>query len=213
MRSYFVTGTGTGVGKTFVTSNLARLARARKLRVFAFKPMETGCTFVDGAWVGADQQLLCNAAGDWQRGELRGVYMFEPPVAPLVAAEQAGVEIDLVRIQSVLAQGSTNAELVLVEGAGGWRVPITPTLDMAGLARTLGFPVIVVGHATLGTINHSLLTIEAIERDGHRVEALVLSKRPEDDHSHVMDNVKRIEALWRGQVLVHVEPADLASLL
>src|SRR5689334_14432057 len=92
-RSYFVTGTDTGVGKTFVSCALAR--RARELepaaRVFAFKPIETGCTSA----FGEDQEALAVAAGNWQQGALRGVYQFVMPAAPLVAAEAGGRAIDL----------------------------------------------------------------------------------------------------------------------
>ena len=212
VKSYFVTGTGTGVGKTFVTCTLARCGRARGKRVFAFKPVETGCACVGGRLVGSDQELVCEAAGNWQTNELRGLYQFEPPVAPWVAAEQAGVEIDLDAIQQTVEAGTSGADLVLVEGAGGWRVPITATIDMAALARRLGFPVIVVGEATLGTINHSLLSVEAIERDGCTVAALVLSRRPGDDEPHVIDNARRIASRWRGRVIVCSADRDIADL-
>jgi dethiobiotin synthetase len=212
---YFITGTGTGVGKTFTTCALVR--RARELgagRVFAFKPIETGCARNQrGQLVGADQELLCDAAGGWQTGAWRGVYQFEPPVAPIVAAEALGTEIDIEAITSVLDSGSTGADLVVVEGAGGWRVPIAPQLDMAELARRVGFPIIVVACATLGTINHSLLSIEAVERDAQTVAALVLSRHPNDAWDHVDDNAKRIRDRWPGRVLVMSSPSDLDPLL
>lgn len=213
MKSYFVTGTGTGVGKTFVTCALARCARATGKRVFAFKPIETGCARIDDRLVGADQELVCEAAGGWQTGELRGLYQFEPAVAPLVAAEQAQVEIDLNTVLHVVARGSVSADLVLVEGAGGWRVPVAAEADMATLAHQLGFSVIVVATATLGTINHSLLTVEAVERDGSSVAALVLSRHPSDDEGHVIDNARRIAARWPGRILICSEDGDLAELV
>jgi dethiobiotin synthetase len=213
LAGYFVTGTGTGVGKTFISCALAQ--RARELgvrRVFGFKPIETGCSRDGvGELVGADQQLLCEAAGSWQCGLLRGVYRFEPPVAPLVAAEQAGVEIDVDRIIATLAAAS--ADFVVVEGAGGWRVPITPNVDMAALARRIGLPVLIVAEATLGTINHSLLTIEAVERDRQVIAGVVLSRRPDSQLEHVLDNAKRISARWSGCVLVVGQPMDLDPLL
>lgn len=191
-RGYFVTGTGTGVGKTFVTALLAEQARAAGLRVFAFKPIETGCAFVDGRWVGSDQELLAQAAGDWQRGKLRGLYAFERPLAPLMAARAEQRAIDLDHIDRILAEGAREADLVLVEGAGGWRVPITESVDMSGLAKRLRLPVIVVAMAGLGTINHSLLTIEAVERDGCEVALVVLSVRPEDDRAFADENRREI---------------------
>jgi dethiobiotin synthetase len=91
--------------------------------------------------------------------------------------------------------------LCLVEGAGGWRVPITRTLGMAGLARRVGAPVIIVARATLGTLNHSLLTIEAVERDGLRVAALVLSGLPQDDRELGASNAAELRRMWKGQVI------------
>ncbi len=114
---------------------------------------------------------------------------------------------------STIARGAVGADLVIVEGAGGWRVPITPSCDMAGLANRLGYPVIVVAQATLGTINHSLLTLEAVERDKQSIAALVLSQRPDDDAEQAVDNARRIASRWAGTVLIHRESHDLGALV
>jgi dethiobiotin synthetase len=203
VRGYFVTGTDTNVGKTYVTCALARRAVALGHNVFAFKPLETGCVpGPDGNYVGADQDLLVQAAGGWQQGSLRGVYRFPLPAAPYVAAEAAASRIDLPLVIQTAQQGANQrpAALTLVEGAGGWRVPITATADMSTLARDLGLPVIVVARASLGTINHTLLTIEAIERDGLPIAAVVLSRRPEDDDAS--SNRAEIFRRWPGLILV-----------
>ena len=198
-KGFFITGTGTGVGKTHVTAALARLGCSLGKRVFAFKPIETGCMWIDGALTGADQSILCEAAGGWQTGVLRGAYQFEPAVAPAVASPT----IDLERVQQALLEGIEQADLILVEGAGGWRVPITATQDMGSLARVCGFPVIVVGSAGLGTINHSLLTIESIERDQLEIAAVVLSQLPTDSAEMAQSNARQIQLRWRGLVLVY----------
>ncbi len=190
----FITGTDTGVGKTFVTCTLARLARARGQRVFAFKPIETGCNPV-----AEDQEALCRAAGDWQTGDLRGCYRFLIPAAPVVAATEV---IDLARIDRAIQLGGAQAEVSLVEGAGGWRVPITKTLDMGGLARHLGFPVILVARAGLGTINHSLLTAQAIEADGCTLDSIVLSLLPSDDLEFARSNLHEIQARTTARVIL-----------
>ena len=209
MKGYFVTGTDTGVGKTFVSCALARTGVSRGQRVFAFKPIETGCTPVGGHLVGADQELLAAAAGGWQRGELRGVFRFPIPAAPRVAAEASGVAIELERVASVLRAGAVDADLVVVEGAGGWRVPITDRADMSSLARIVGLPVVVVARAGLGTINHSLLTVEAVERDGLTVAALVLSCRPDDDPDFAASNAHELRLRWPGRVVVFSAEAPL----
>jgi dethiobiotin synthetase len=203
MTGYFVTGTDTGVGKTHITEALARCARVLGKKVFALKPIETGCEHVGGRLAGSDMEALCKAAGDWQQGELRGVYCLRNPVAPLVAARAERVEIDLRRIDEVLGQGSGQADVTLVEGAGGWRVPITDKVDMGALAKRINLPVVIVARATLGTINHSLLTIEAVEREGCKVAALVLSRRPEDSRDFALSNCEQISASWHGRVLVY----------
>jgi dethiobiotin synthetase len=204
MNGYFVTGTDTGVGKTHVTSALARCARGLNKKVFAFKPVESGCEAVDGHLVGADMEVLVRAGGDWQQGDLRGIYRLRSPVAPYVAALEDQVEIDFGRIQRTVEDGASQADVTLVEGAGGWRVPLTAGQDIADLARVIGLPVVVVGRATLGTINHSLLTVEAVERDGCRVAALVLSRRPEESHEFTQSNCEQIRRRWpKGEIVVY----------
>jgi dethiobiotin synthetase len=204
MRGYFVTGTDTGVGKTHLAVALTRYLREREGRVFAFKPIETGCPVdLAGERLGEDQRALCEAAGGWQRGELCGVYRLKTPVAPRVAAQAQGVAIDLARIAEVGRAGGAQADIMLVEGAGGWRVPITDADDMASLAKLFGLPVVVVGRATLGTINHTLLTIEAVEREGCPVAGVVLSRRPDDDRSFAESNAEEISRRWRGRVCIY----------
>jgi dethiobiotin synthetase len=202
MNGLFVTGTDTGVGKTFVTVGIARRARELGKRVFAFKPVETGCTLVEGRLVGDDQEALCKAAGNWQRDALRGVYQFARPVAPLIAAQEQGASIDVDSIVRVFKLGSQDVGLSLVEGAGGWRVPVTLGLDMGGLAKRIGLPVVLVGRAGLGTINHCLLSIEAILRDGCSLRAVVLSRKPQDEIALVEGNAKEIGRRWGGEVIV-----------
>lgn len=210
MIGYFITGTDTNVGKTYVTCALARRARVHGRKVFAFKPIETGCVRgADGDYVGADQELLVEAAGAWQQGPLRGLYRLPLAAAPLVAADAADTAIDLQHlVQSVRAAVDDHRpDLTLVEGAGGWRVPITSTADMAALAQQLAWPVVLVARAALGTINHTLLSLEAVERDGLTVAAVVMSRRPADDVDATASNRAEILRRWPGRVLVLSETA------
>jgi dethiobiotin synthetase len=217
VNGYFVTGTDTNVGKTFVTCALARRALALGHRVFAFKPIESGCVADStGQWIGADQELLATAAGSWQQGPLRGLYQVPLAAAPLVAAEAAGTVIDLDHVVRTSCEGAlaSRASLVLVEGAGGWRVPITQDVDMAGLARSLALPVLVVARAGLGTINHTLLTIEAVQRDGLFLAAVVMSQRPDDDPASTARNQLEIRRRWPGLIVIlALELAVLDPLL
>ncbi len=204
MRGYFITGTDTNVGKTYVTCALARRATELGQRVFAFKPVETGCTpGPSGELVGSDQEALAAAAGDWQRGLLRGIYRFPLPAAPSVAAAAAGASaLDIQHIAEIArsAAARTQIDLTLVEGAGGWRVPITDSEDMSSLARALGLPVVIVARASLGTINHTLLTAEAVSRDGLPIAAVVMSQLageafPESNRSEILRR-------WPGRIAV-----------
>ncbi len=197
MKGLFVTGTDTGVGKTFVSCAMVRAARAAGHAVFAFKPVETGC--VNG--VGEDQTALAKAAGS----VVRGTYRFALPAAPWVAAQAEGVEIDLDRVRADLDAGAASADRVLVEAAGGWRVPITKTGDTSALARLCGLPVVVVARAGLGTINHTLLTLEAIQRDDLQIAGVVLSVRPGEDVGFAESNAQQICA--RAGIAVSVWPA------
>lgn len=163
--------------------------------MFGFKPIESGGH--------ADQTALCDAAGNWQTGELRGVYQLERPLAPLVAARAEHMTIDLDRIVAMVQVGAAQADFTVVEGVGGWRVPLTESEDVASLVRRLALPVVVVARAGLGTINHSLLTLEAVERDGATLAALVLSQRPDDDSDLTLSNAEQILRRWAGRILVY----------
>ncbi len=209
MTTYFVTGTDTGVGKTFVSAALLRRARELGQKTFGFKPVETGCGEHP---LGPDQRILDEAAGGWQTTNLAGVYQLRAPLAPAVAARDEGVEIDLALVVSLARQPAV--DLTIVEGAGGWRVPLTPTADISTLAVQLGAPVVIVARAGLGTINHSLLTIEAVERDGCSVAAVVLSRRPEDDPDFTIQNAREIRRRWPGRVIVFdTDPTVLDPIL
>jgi dethiobiotin synthetase len=211
-RCVFVTGTDTGVGKTFVSLRLVEEARRRGLRVAALKAAESGCARGPAGLVAADDDALFTAAGAWQ--PLRCPYLFEPAVAPGVAADDAGVELDFGAIVRRVEELRTACDLVVVEGAGGWLVPMGRGRTVAQLARAIGAPVVAVARATLGTINHAALTAQAIDRDGARLAAIAMSVRPEDDRGFAGRNAREIERLARAAVvLVDGGAASSSSLL
>ncbi|HUX31081.1 MAG TPA: dethiobiotin synthase [Thiobacillus sp.] len=161
MKGLFVTGTDTGVGKTRVALALIHALRARGLRVAAMKPVSAGSA--PGELNGDVTALLRAANVD---ADLRDVnpYAFAEPVAPHIAAERAGVRIDLDVIDAAYGRLAAAADVVVVEGAGGWRVPLNACDDMADLAQRLGLPVVLVVGLRLGGLNHALLTAESIAR-------------------------------------------------
>lgn len=164
---YFVTGTDTAVGKTLVTAALLLNARGFGLRAVGLKPVSAGCRLADGQLVNDDALLLQRHAGvPLDYGQVNPVAL-EPAMAPHIAAARAGIRLGAgalaAAVRRVADQGH---EAVLVEGAGGWLVPLNDTETMADVAAALGYPVILVVAMRLGCLNHALLTARAIAAAG-----------------------------------------------
>lgn len=170
----FVTGTDTGVGKTFVTSALARHLKNRGLAVGVMKPIETGAAH-DAPDLSDADRLTC-AAGVVDALDLIAPYRFPDPLAPLAAARRAGLSVDVGVIAQAVQILRARHTVLLVEGVGGVLVPIGPQLDIRDLIACLGAPVLVVGRAGLGGVNHALLTVEAVRQRGLTVLAIVLNE-------------------------------------
>lgn len=167
----FVTGTDTGVGKTVVACALARALRGRGVDVGAFKPCETGV----GPAGPLDALALRAASGADDPIEVICPQPFPLAAAPSVAAAALGREVDLPAIRTAATRLMTRHAFLVAEGAGGLLVPLAPGYAMADLARELGLPLLVVARAALGTINHTLLTLEAAERRGLPLAGVVIS--------------------------------------
>jgi len=165
-RAFFITGTDTEVGKTFATCALLHAFRARGLKVVGMKPVAAGSELVDGRWINEDVERLRTASSFEPAPELLNPYCLKAAVAPHIAAAQEGVELEPAPILAALAALRQQADVVLVEGAGGFRVPFGATYDSAELARDLGLPIILVVGMRLGCINHALLTAEAVAARG-----------------------------------------------
>jgi dethiobiotin synthetase len=163
---FFVTGTDTGVGKTLVACGLLRACAALGLRAIGMKPVAAGAHVEHGRLVNDDVRALGLSGNVAAPGELVNPYCFEPPIAPHIAAAQAGVLIDLDRVKHAFLQLAAAADCVIVEGAGGFRVPLGPHTDASDLAATLGLPVVLVVGMRLGCINHALLTASAVRSAG-----------------------------------------------
>lgn len=171
MPGLFITGTDTDAGKTVVSCAIARGLRSAGIDVGVMKPAETGVP-VEGPY---DARALIEAAGVSDSLELVCPQQFDLPAAPLASARAEGREVDLAAIDSAYQELDRRHECVLVEGAGGLLVPITETLDMAGLADRLELPVLLVARASLGTINHTLLSVQACQQRGLELLGVVFS--------------------------------------
>ena len=166
MTAFFITGTDTEIGKTFVTCTLLHAVRATGLTALGMKPVAAGAEMVKGEFINEDAARL-RAAGSFDPGlALLNPFCLASPIAPHIAAAEEGVVIEPGKIQEAFAALTEQADVVLVEGVGGFRVPLGEDYDTAELARDLGLPVILVVGMRLGCINHALLTAEAIAARG-----------------------------------------------
>ncbi len=211
MRGIFVTGTGTGVGKSVVAAAICAALTARGRRVAAFKPAVTGLD-EPGDWP-ADHELLALAASAGQAPEDVAPYRFGPPASPHLAAELAGATIDPQRVESAARAAATGADALVVEGVGGVQVPLTADYLVRDLAASLELPLLIVGHTGLGTINHTLLTVEAARAAGLDMAAVVLTPWPSEPSAVERSNRETIERLARVPVwaLPPTAPRSLAD--
>lgn len=186
MRGEFITGTGTEVGKTVVAAAIARTARKAGARVAVFKPAVSGLDkypLRPETWECAaelpDHVLLRLAAGSSQADDEIAPYRYGPPVSPHLGAELASEPTDPDRLRGAALEATEGADLLICEGVGGFLVPLTTDYLVRDLARDLGMPVTIVASPGLGTINHTLLTIEAVRDAGLQVGRVVLNPWPE----------------------------------
>jgi dethiobiotin synthetase len=162
----FITGTDTEIGKTETTLGLMAALQRHAQTVLGMKPIAAGCTdSADGLRNDDAERIRAQASRQRPYAEVNP-YAFAPPIAPHIAAQQSGAAIELGRIQRAYQSLAANADWVLVEGAGGWRVPLGPDLTLADLPKTLELPVLLVVGLRLGCLNHALLSAESILASG-----------------------------------------------
>jgi dethiobiotin synthetase len=207
-KGFFVTGTGTEVGKTVVAAALAHTLANSGKRVAVFKPAVTGLDEPGET----DYALLRRAAGSEQSDDEIAPYRYGPPASPHLAAAQAGEEIDPERLRSAAQAAAETADVLVCEGVGGLSVPLAWRLSGAmrhksasylvrDLAVDLGLPIIVAASPGLGTINHTLLTLESARAAGLNVAAVVLTPWPEAPSAIERSNLETIEGLGEVTVL------------
>ncbi|MDE2082679.1 MAG: dethiobiotin synthase [Burkholderiales bacterium] len=165
-RTLFVTGTDTGVGKTLVSAALLHALGRRGARVVGMKPVAAGLVLHQGAWVSEDVLALRAASTVAVPAALDNPVALPDPLSPHLAARRAGRHVAVAELHTAQRALARLADVVLVEGAGGWRVPLNDRETLADLARALAAPVVLVVGLRLGCLNHALLTAEAIRADG-----------------------------------------------
>lgn len=203
MRGIFVTGTGTGVGKTIVAAAASARLRADGVRVAAFKPVLTGLDEAPEPGWPRDDELLAAAVG--APVATTAARRYGPPVSPHLAAELAGEEVTLSELVAAFSALGRDADAVVVEGVGGLLVPLNATDTVRDLAVALALPLVVAAHPGLGTLNHTLLTVEAARAAGLDVRAVVLGPWPSEPT--VMERSNRDTIAVRAGVEVACLPA------
>ncbi len=168
VKGVFVTGTDTGVGKTVVAAGLVRGLVAQGLRVAVMKPVASGSERTAEGLRNEDALALMAASNAAAPYERVNPYCFEPPISPHIAADEAGIQVNLAQIRRDFEVLAASSDWVVAEGAGGWLAPIGPVTGIRELALTLHLPVVMVVGLRLGCINHALLTKLAIEAHGAR---------------------------------------------
>lgn len=202
--AYFLTGTDTEIGKTHIACALLERARQQGLRATGLKPVAAG---IEADGENDDVRRIRQASNVALPDPIRNPYCFAPPIAPHLAAVQAGVEIDFARIAASLSNAQQHADFVVVEGAGGFCIPLGPDQTSADLAVALQLPVILVVGLRLGCLNHALLTAEAITRRG-LVLAGWVGNHLATPMSHAAENMATLRALLPAPCLGEVSWRD-----
>ncbi|NEX18329.1 MAG: dethiobiotin synthase [Halochromatium sp.] len=172
----FITGTDTDVGKTEVTLGLMAALQRCGLSLLGMKPVAAGCVLTAEGLRNEDALRIQAQGSTLLAYSAINPYAFEPPIAPHIAAAQLGVEMQIEPIKTAYQQLAAQADWVVVEGAGGWRVPLGPGLTLADLASALDLPVVLVVGLRLGCLNHALLSAESIQASGLRLAGWVANR-------------------------------------
>ena len=213
MRGIFVTGTDTGVGKTVLAGAITAALRVRGVRVAASKPVLSGLDEASPADP-PDHELLAAAAGTTP--EAVAPLRFGPAVSPHLAAEIAERAIDTDALLAAAHSAAAGADVLVAEGVGGLLVPLTPRVSVRDFAHALGLPLLIAARPGLGTINHTLLTLEAARAAGLEVRAVVITPWPEEPGRMLASNRETIERLGELPVcglpaVPRAEPRALAA--
>jgi dethiobiotin synthetase len=201
----FVTGTGTGIGKTVVAAAIAHTLAVAGQRVKVFKPAVTGLEEPGEH----DHELLRRASGSAQSDEEIAPYRFDPPASPHLAAALAGDEIEPERLREA-ARAAAGADVLVCEGVGGLLVPLGPGYLVRDLATDLGYPLVIASSPELGTINHTLLTIESARAAGLEVITAVLTPWPAEPSEIERSNRETIATIGEVEVQT-LPPLDLSD--
>jgi dethiobiotin synthetase len=204
----FITGTDTGVGKTIVAGAIADWFKRRRFRVGVCKPAATGCVRRREGLVSEDAEFLAHCADADAPLDVVCSQRFSEALAPAIAAERAGKPLDWPAIDRAIAEITAQSDVLIVEGVGGIMVPMDAKHTIRDVARWLGLPAVVVARPGLGTINHTLLTVNALREAKIPVAGVVVNRYPAENASIVEETNLRAIEKWGGAPLLTVVPND-----
>ena len=214
IKGYFVTGTDTGCGKTAITLGLMHLLQTKGYSVVGMKPIASGADLTSAGLKNDDALQIQRQASQLIEYNLINPYVFAPPIAPHLAAEQEGVTIELEEIALNFNKLIVQADCIMVEGVGGWQVPLGPDQTISDLAVRLGLPVILVVGFRLGCLNQALLTVASIQQTGIRLAGWVANMVDPDmlqPEANLESLKRRIEAPFLGFV-PHLEKMSIETV-
>jgi dethiobiotin synthetase len=174
-KGLFITATDTGVGKTLVAGAIAKILSQKGKKVGIFKPVATGCKKTKQGLVSEDAEFLAHCADSEFALDIINPITFEIPAAPFACEKTENKKVDFEKIATAYNYIRSKTDLVIVEGIGGIRVPITKNIDVLSLAKAFALPIVIVTRAKLGTINHTLLTIDAIRQAGLLLAGVIIN--------------------------------------
>ena len=207
----FITGTDTGVGKTVVASGLVRLAATSGRRAVGLKPVASGAEVTTDGLRNEDALALAAESSVQLPYALTNPLCFEPAIAPHIAAAEAGAIVTVPDVIAWYSSATAQADLAIVEGAGGWRVPLHPEGFLSDLPEQLGLDVLLVVGLRLGCLNHARLTVEAIERSGRCRFVGWIGNRIDPGFARLDENLATLSRLLGGPPLAVIPPLPAAA--
>jgi dethiobiotin synthetase len=200
---FFVTGTDTDVGKTYISEALIKHFCRQGFQTVGMKPIAAGAEIENGRLLNADVKAIVSASNVDAPIDQINPYVFAPAIAPHIAAQQVGIEIAIEPIMSAFKALQQQADLIVVEGAGGFLVPINETLTMGDLAKALDVSVVLVVGVRLGCISHALLTVQSIEAKGLHLIGWV-ANRIEPNMPAIEENIATLKAMIKAPCVADV---------
>ncbi len=195
-KGIFVTGSDTGVGKTVIAGAIAASIKAQGLNVGVMKPVASGAKEIDGRLVSEDVVYLKKIIDSADDDDLVNPIRLKQPIAPTIAAAKSGIQIDIDKVWKAYEELTNRHDFVVVEGIGGLMVPVDDTLFVADMACKMDLPLVIVSRDYLGTINHTLLTVEYARSRNLRIKGIIINMLKSDD-----DVVREIEKYSSAPIL------------